>query len=66
MGILEINKTMSGWVTRKIGNIEFYHLSSSSIIKIRVSRGEDVQEIWLEYDEFADLKRTINDIEGFG
>ena len=55
---------MSGWKTVKQGNIELVHLSTSSLIKI-VAIDEDYREdLIIDYYQFEELKKAINQLEG--
>lgn len=59
---------MSGWTEISHGSVKIKHYSTSSQVKISVTRPEEIsqghwedttQELWLEYSDFTDLKTLI-------
>ncbi len=55
---------MSGWKTVKEGTIELVHLSTSSLIKIVATDGDLKEDLILDYYQFEELKKAINQLEG--
>lgn len=52
---------MSGWTDIIVGNVELEHYSTSSIIRV-VVRGDEMQELFLDYEGFASLKSAIDTV----
>lgn len=59
---------MSGWTKRQVGNIELIHHSTASLVEIIIHSDELTERlvpeihqksIYLDYEEFDDLKKAI-------
>lgn len=62
---------MSGWQKIELGNVKIVHHSTSSVVQIIVKDREEyipghireeTNELWLDYDQFENLKSVIKQL----
>ena len=59
---------MSGWTEREFGAVKIKHHSTSSLIELTIATTEEsetlsVETLWLDYQQFSELKKVIAQIE---
>lgn len=62
---------MSGWTVRENESVKIKHHSTCSLIEMTITTDEEAEEgkwekiketVWLNYAQFSDLKKVINQI----
>lgn len=61
---------MSGFIKIKQGSVEIKHFSTSSLIRLTIKHEQenhekgDIEEaitvVWLDYEQFSNLKKAVN------